>query len=78
MGVGTPDPADGTATWIYNGDWDYRFFGDAAESDMAAKRHPGSVGGSFSLTGTDNMGTMNDTDDDVTQSFIGAFGAHRQ
>ena len=78
MGEGVIDADAGTVTYPYDGNWDYRFFGAAAESDMAAKRYPGSVAGTFAVTGEDDMGTSSDMDDDVTQSFIGAFGAHRE
>ena len=53
----------------FNGTWSGRFFG------MGEKMtdHPGSVAGTFGVTNTTGM-----DDDAVTESFVGAFGAHRK
>ena len=48
----------------------------AAVSSASARRttdHPGSVAGTFGVTNTTGM-----DDDAVTESFVGAFGAHRK
>ena len=48
----------------------------AAVSSATARRmtdHPGSVAGTFGVTNT-----MGEEDDDVTESYVGAFGAHQQ
>ena len=38
---------------------------------------PPAAAGTFGVTGIDNMGTADDADDDVTRSYVGAFGANR-
>jgi hypothetical protein len=76
------------ATYDYTGRWDASFFGTHADAnamtegadDVVKQRnaHPDSVAGTFGVTGTDNMGTADDDSDDVTRSYVGAFGAHKQ
>ena len=58
----------GLATHTFNGTWSGGFFGNGKE----ATDHPGSVAGTFGVT---NPGTG---DDPVTESYVGAFGAHQQ
>ena len=53
----------------FNGTWSGGFFGDGAK----VTDHPGSVAGTFGVT--DKTGTG---DDAVTESYVGAFGAHQQ
>ena len=53
----------------FNGTWSGGFFG-IGEKDTD---HPGSVAGTFGVTNTTGM-----DDDAVTESFVGAFGAHRK
>ena len=59
----------GLPTHTFNGTWSGGFFGNGEE----ATDHPGSVAGTFGVT--DTMGTG---DDAVTESYVGAFGAHQQ
>ena len=59
----------GLATHAFNGTWSGGFFGNG----VTATDHPGSVAGTFGVTGT--TGTGNDV---VTESYVGAFGAHRK
>ena len=70
---------DGTVvTYMYNGTWSGQFYGPAAEADATGvDTLPPSLAGTFGVTGTDNMGTMDDATDDVTRSYLGAFGARR-
>ena len=62
-------------TYPYNGTWSGQFRGPSAESGAkgAATLPPDAVG-TFGVTGTDDMGTTG-TADDVTTSYVGAFGA---
>ena len=59
----------GLGTHTFNGTWSGGFFGNGEETTD----HPGSVAGTFGVT--DTMGTG---DDVVTESYVGAFGAHRE
>ena len=59
----------GMATHTFNGTWSGGFFGNGAKTTD----HPGSVAGTFGVTGTTGTG-----DDVVTESYVGAFGAHRK
>ena len=59
----------GLMTHTFNGTWSGGFFGNGEEMTD----HPGSVAGTFGVTNTTG------TDDDaVTESYVGAFGAHKQ
>ena len=59
----------GQMTHTFNGTWSGGFFGNGAkETD-----HPGSVAGTFGVTDTTGTGA-----DAVTESYVGAFGAHQQ
>ena len=80
MGAGTTK--NNITTYTYDGSWSGRFYNagkepdpdpNAGEIDVA----PLSAAGTFGVTGTDDMGTT-DTKDDVTTSYVGAFGAHKQ
>ena len=80
--MGAPMVDGDVATYMYNGRWSGQFYGptaddtttnDVDESEVA----PLSAAGTFGVTGTDNMGTMDDMEDDVTRSYVGAFGAHK-
>ena len=62
------DPAATTPVYPYNGGWGGRFYGPGAPGE-AAMQYPGSAAGIFGVSGTE---------DDARQSFVGAFGAHRQ
>ena len=53
----------------FNGTWSGGFFGNGEETTD----HPGSVAGTFGVTDTTGTG-----DDAVTESYVGAFGAHQQ
>ena len=53
----------------FNGTWSGGFFGNGEK----ATDHPGSVAGTFGVTNTTGM-----DDDAVTESYVGAFGAHRK
>ena len=74
--MGTPkvDPVTGMATYPLNGFWHGRFSEAMVETDDAAKKYPTSAIGTFGVTGTLDMGTADDTTDDVTHSLIGGFG----
>ena len=62
--------APGEVEHTFNGTWSGGFFGNEGEE---ATDHPGSVAGTFGVTGTTGTG-----DDAVTESYVGAFGAHQQ
>ena len=73
MGSGT--------TYTYTGSWSGRLYNparNAADTANDYTKAPGSAAGTFGITGTDDMGTASDTSDDVTTSYVGAFGAHKQ
>ena len=53
----------------FNGTWSGGFFGNGEKMTD----HPGSVAGTFGVTNTTGSG-----DDAVTESYVGAFGAHKQ
>ena len=59
----------GEAKHTFNGTWSGGFFGNGEEPTD----HPGSVAGTFGVTDTTGSG-----DDAVTESYVGAFGAHQQ
>ena len=59
----------GLMTHTFNGTWSGGFFGDGEKPTD----HPGSVAGTFGVTNTTGSG-----DDAVTESYVGAFGAHQQ
>ena len=64
-----PQEGPGLATHTFNGTWSGGFFGNGAKTTD----HPGSVAGTFGVTDTQGTG-----DDVVTESYVGAFGAHRK
>ena len=76
--MGAPMVEGDVVTYTYTGTWRGNFYGAPAETDAVNTTTPGSAAGTFGVTGTDNMGTMDDTEDDVTRSYVGAFGAHKQ
>ncbi len=76
MGTPTVDPTDSSAEYPMNGFWHGRFSEAMAENADAAKKYPTSVIGTFGVSGTLDMGTADNTKDDVTHSLIGAFGTH--
>ena len=59
----------GQAEHTFNGTWSGGFFGNGEKPTD----HPGSVAGTFGVTDTTGTG-----DDAVTESYVGAFGAHQQ
>ena len=59
----------GLAMHTFNGTWSGRFFGMGEK----VTDHPGSVAGTFGVTNTSGTG-----EDIVTESYVGAFGAHRK
>ena len=73
--------ADDVVTYPYNGSWSGQFYGPAAEAGAeGVDTLPPAAAGTFGVTGTDDMGTTtgdNAADDDVTRSYVGAFGARR-
>ena len=78
--MGTPelDPAlaTPTATYPMNGFWHGRFSEAVVEGAEDGKKYPTAVIGTFGVSGTLDMGTADDTKDDVTHSLIGGFGTH--
>ncbi len=78
--MGTPklDPtlATPTATYPMNGFWHARFSEAVVEGAEAGKKYPTAVIGTFGVSGTLDMGTADNTADDVTHSLIGGFGTH--
>ena len=64
------DPAATRPVYPYNGHWGGRFYGPEVQG-AAAMRYPGSAAGIFGVSGSGSQG-------DARQSFVGAFGAHRQ
>ena len=61
----------------YNGTWSGGFFNDPPAGSTGADAQPGSVAGTFGVT----RDTMTGTDEapmTTTESFVGAFGAHKQ
>ena len=63
---------DGQGDYAYNGTWSGSFFGQSAAVDADNDNNIDAVAGTFGVTGT--MGTG---DDAITESFVGAFGAHK-
>ena len=59
----------GQASHTFNGTWSGGFFGNGKK----ATDHPGSVAGTFGVTDITGTGA-----DAVTESYVGAFGAHQQ
>ena len=59
----------GLATHTFNGTWSGGFFSDGEKMTD----HPGSVAGTFGVFNTQGM-----DDDFVSESYVGAFGAHRK
>ena len=75
--MGDPMVEGDVVTYMYTGTWKGQFYGQPAATDAAATTMPTGAAGTFGVTGTDNMGTMDDMEDDVTRSYVGAFGAHK-
>ena len=63
----------GLATHTFNGTWSGGFFSNGKKSTD----HPGSVAGTFGVTDTTTTGTGDDAVTE-TESYVGAFGAHRK
>ena len=80
MGTGILGP-DREQDYDFNGTWQGAFYNqetnDPDNTIDETELPPGSVAGTFGVTHTDDMGTMMDMDDDITESFVGAFGAHK-
>ena len=75
--MGDPMVEDNVVTYTYNGSWTAQFYnGTADDADTAdvneSHAAPGSVAGTFGVTGT-----MGEGDDAMTRSYVGAFGAHK-
>ena len=73
---------DDTVTYPYNGTWSGSFFGatanDTTTTDVDESiTAPLAAAGTFGVTRTMDMDTT-DTADDIVESFVGAFGAHKQ
>ena len=76
--MGFKETVDAVTTYHHNGSWSGRFYnGTADDPDTATVNEshvaPGSVAGTFGVTGTTGTG-----DAAVTRSYVGAFGAHKQ
>ena len=66
----------GQATHAYNGTWSGGFFNNPAADATGADAQPGSVAGTFGVTRDVTTG-MGDDAMTTTESFVGAFGAHK-
>ena len=76
--MGTVTTVDAVTTYSHNGSWSGQFYNGTADDTTTTtvnESHvaPGSVAGTFGVTGTTGEG-----DDAVTRSYLGAFGAHKQ
>ena len=77
--MGTATTVDAVTTYTHNGSWSGQFFNaamddaDTTDVNESVTTAPGSVAGTFGVTGTTGEG-----DDAVTRSYVGAFGAHTQ
>ena len=77
--------ADREQDYDFNGTWSGGFYNQVLDDPDTAtvtesEMPPMSVAGTFGVTYTDDMGTTTGADamdDDITESFVGAFGAHR-
>ena len=80
LGAGT-EGDDGELDYPFNGTWQGGFYNQVRQNIATAadetEMPPMSAAGTFGVTMTDDMDTT-DTADDVTESFVGAFGAHRK
>ena len=79
MGAGVIQDDD-TVEYPYNGTWSGSFFGatanDTTTTDVDESiTAPMAAAGTFGVTRTMDMDTT-DMDDDIVESFVGAFGAH--
>jgi hypothetical protein len=75
--MGTATTVDAVTTYTHNGSWSGQFYNGTADDDTTDdvnESHvaPGSVAGTFGVTGETGTG-----DDAVTRSYVGAFGAHK-
>ena len=76
--MGTVTTVDAVTTYSHNGSWSGQFYnGTADDTDTTDVNEshvaPGSVAGTFGVTGT-----MGEGDAAVTRSYLGAFGAHKE
>ena len=73
--MGTATTVDAVTTYSHNGNWSGQFFNGTADDTTTTVNEshvaPGSVAGTFGVTGMTGTG-----DDAVTRSYVGAFGAH--
>ena len=83
-----PQTGPGEASHRFNGTWSGSFFGastaveedletDAIEAIDAGARAPASVAGTFGVTRSETTGTGDDEMTTTIESFVGAFGAHK-
>ncbi|MDE0001706.1 MAG: hypothetical protein OXQ29_03310 [Rhodospirillaceae bacterium] len=75
--MGTATTVDAVTTYTHNGSWSGQFYNGTADdddTDAVNESHvaPGSVAGTFGVTGTVGEGAAA-----VTTSYVGAFGAHK-
>ena len=82
-GAGTTSGLTGATSYPFNGTWQGNFYNPAVDNPRTlavdeSLTPPGSVAGTFGVAHTDDMGTPLDATDDETQSFVGAFGAHKE
>ena len=71
----------GSEEHAFNGAWNGSFYNPVAndpdtDADESVTMAAQSVAGTFGVTRTQDMDTMA-AEDDITESFVGAFGAHR-
>ena len=75
--MGSRTVVDDFAAYTYNGTWEGQFYGPEATATTGVDTLPPAAAGTFGVTGVDNMGTTDDAGDDVTRSYVGAFGVKR-
>ena len=82
LGPGT-QRLDREFDYYMEGTWAGQFYNEEVDDPDTAVNEtitnpPDAAAGTFGVTRTDNMGTATDTSDDITESFVGAFGTHEQ
>ena len=76
--MGFKETIDAVTTYHHNGSWSGQFYNGTADDTTTndvdeSQVAPGSVAGTFGVTGTTGEG-----DSAMTRSYLGAFGAHKE